>query len=80
MVHAVRLGYHVRCIVRRKEAIASIKAGLSLQQYAERLEYVIVPDNTIPDAYDTALAGVKYVVHIAGVWPQPVSYDIQYRP
>ncbi|KAF1961942.1 NAD(P)-binding protein [Byssothecium circinans] len=71
VVHAVRLGYRVRCIVRREDAIAIIHAGPSLQEYTAQLEYAIVPDNTAPDAYDSVLKGARYVVHIAGVWPKP---------
>lgn len=72
VVHALRIGYRVRCILRREEAIETIKSGPSIQQYSDRVEYEIVPNNTTPAAYDTALAGAKYVVHIAGVWPKPV--------
>ncbi|KAF2477661.1 NAD(P)-binding protein [Lindgomyces ingoldianus] len=75
VLHALRTGYRVRCIVRREDAIGYIKAGPSLQLYADRIEYAIVPDNTIPGAYDEAVQGAKYVIHIAGVWPKP-----HYRP
>ncbi|KAF2641169.1 NAD(P)-binding protein [Massarina eburnea CBS 473.64] len=71
VVHAVRLGYRVRCIVRREAAIATIRNGPSLQQYADQVEYAIVPDNTAPGSYDDALKGARNVVHIAGVWPKP---------
>lgn len=66
------MGYKVRCILRRKDAIETISSGPSIQQFADKLEYEIVPDNTVPGAYDKALSGAKYVVHIAGVWPKPV--------
>jgi hypothetical protein len=72
-VYALLHGYRVRCIVRREDAIITIKSEHSLQQYADQLEYTVVPDNTIPDAYDTAIKGARYVVHIAGVWPKPVN-------
>jgi nucleoside-diphosphate-sugar epimerase len=35
------------------------------------VEFAYVPDNTTPGAYDKALEGTKYVIHIAGVWPKP---------
>jgi hypothetical protein len=59
--------------VRREDAFTVIKSGPSVQQYSDQLEHAIVPDNAAEDAYDEALAGAKYVVHIAGAWPMPVS-------
>lgn len=64
----------MRCIVRRKNAFDALKLGPSVQRYQDLdlLEYAIVPDNAAENAYDEALAGAKYVVHIAGAWPMPV--------
>ncbi|KAF2260805.1 NAD(P)-binding protein [Lojkania enalia] len=70
-LHALRNGCRVRCIVRRDSAIATIKSGPSIQEFDDRIEYAVVPDNTVPGAYDDALNGVRYVVHVAGVWPMP---------
>jgi hypothetical protein len=55
--------------VRRSSAIETIKFGPSVQPYLDLIEYVAVPDNAIEAAYDDAVAGVDYVVHIAGAWP-----------
>jgi nucleoside-diphosphate-sugar epimerase len=71
-VYALQKGHRVRCVVRREDAFSAIKSGLSVQQYLDQLEYATVPDNATEDAYDEALAGAKYVVHIAGAWPLPV--------
>jgi hypothetical protein len=72
VVHALETGYRVRCILRRESAVETIRSGPSLQRFSDKVEYAIVLDNTVPNAYDSALAGAKYVVHIAGVWPKPV--------
>ncbi|KAF2125978.1 NAD(P)-binding protein [Dothidotthia symphoricarpi CBS 119687] len=71
VLYALQTGYRVRCIVRREEAIQAIKSGPSMQEYLSHLEYAVVPDNTVEGAYDCALAGVWYVVHVAGAWPLP---------
>jgi hypothetical protein len=63
----------VRCIVRREAAVTTIKSGPSVQQYLDHLDFALVPDNTVEGAYDEALVDAKYVVHIAGAWPMPVS-------
>lgn len=70
--YALAHNYRVRCIVRRPEAFNSIVALPSVQPYLSNLSHVVVSDNAAPDAYDDALAGTRYVVHIAGVWPLPV--------
>ncbi|KAF2448273.1 NAD(P)-binding protein [Karstenula rhodostoma CBS 690.94] len=70
-VYALRLGYRVRCVVRSEDAIQTLKHGPSLQQFASQIDYHTVPDNTVPDSYDSALADVEYVIHVAGVWPTP---------
>ncbi|KAJ4298203.1 hypothetical protein N0V90_006102 [Kalmusia sp. IMI 367209] len=70
-LYALRQGYRVRCVVRREEAVVTLKTGPSLQIFKDRLEYVVVEDNTIPGSYDLALAGAQYVIHVAGVWPTP---------
>ncbi|KAH9866793.1 hypothetical protein J1614_008486 [Plenodomus biglobosus] len=71
VVYALQTGYRVRCVIRRKSAIEAIYSGPSVQQYSDRIEYAIVPDNARPGAYDEAVAGAQYVVHIAGAWPMP---------
>ncbi|KAH7346942.1 hypothetical protein BKA66DRAFT_576583 [Pyrenochaeta sp. MPI-SDFR-AT-0127] len=71
VVYALQSGYRVRCIVRREDAIATIKSGPSVQHYLDRIDFAIVPDNTIPGAFVNALTNAKYVVHIAGAWPLP---------
>ena len=60
--------------MRREDAIATIKSGPSVQPYLDCLEYAVVPDNAIEGAYDEAFRDVKYVVHIAGVWPLPTLH------
>lgn len=69
----MRSGYRIRCIVRSEGAIESLRRGPALQEFATQIDYLLVPDNTVPDSYDSALANVQYVIHVAGVWPTPVS-------
>ena len=55
------------------DAIKTLTDGPSLQEFVDRIDYKVVPDNTLPDSYDSALAGAQFVIHVAGVWPTPVS-------
>jgi nucleoside-diphosphate-sugar epimerase len=70
-VYALQTGYRVRCVVRRESAIETIKSGPSVQSHLDLLEFSIVPDNAADGAYDEAIKGADYVVHIAGAWPLP---------
>lgn len=74
MIYALKTGYRVRCIVRRKDAIATIESGPSVQPYLDHLQYAVVPDNAVEGAYDEAFTDVDFVVHIAGVWPLPTLH------
>lgn len=61
----------MRCIVRRPSAIETIKSGPSVQPFIHLLEFIVVPNNVVDGAYNDALDGVDYAVHIAGAWPLP---------
>lgn len=74
VLYALKSGYRVRCIVRREDAIATIRSGPSVQPHLDNLEYAVVPDNAVEGAYDEAFLAAKYVVHIAGVWPLPTLH------
>ncbi|KAJ8115977.1 hypothetical protein OPT61_g2511 [Boeremia exigua] len=74
VVYALQTGYRVRCIVRREDAIATIKSGPSVQPHLKRLEFAVVSDNAIEGAYNEAFVDAEYVVHIAGVWPLPTLH------
>ena len=43
----------------------------------DRIEFVIVPDITVPGAFDNVLDGVKYIQHIASPLPKPVRFSTQ---
>jgi nucleoside-diphosphate-sugar epimerase len=62
---ALDAGYHVRGVIRRPEQANTIKAAASVKAHLDRLEFVIVPDLLVEHAYDEALNGVDYVLHIA---------------
>ncbi|KAI9763864.1 MAG: hypothetical protein M1840_009048 [Geoglossum simile] len=71
LVKALRAGYRVRGTVRREGWIDQIKKAASIQPYLDNLEIIIVSDITKDGAFDKALNGVDYVLHIAS--PLPTS-------
>jgi nucleoside-diphosphate-sugar epimerase len=73
LIEALSKGYNVRAAVRSDAKIAEIKAAKSTQPYLGQLSFTIVPDITKDGAFDEAVQGVDYVVHLAS--PLAVSSD-----
>jgi len=66
---ALREGYYVRLSVRREAQIDPLRRVLS--DVSDNLDFVVIPDYTKEDAFDTALQGVKHVIHVASPLPKP---------
>ncbi|OAA50336.1 reductase [Metarhizium rileyi] len=58
-------GYAVRAAVRTQAGFDKISSLPSVQKYRSQLTSFIVPEITVPGAYDEAVKGVKYIVHVA---------------
>ncbi|KAL7910419.1 NAD(P)-binding protein [Trichoderma velutinum] len=71
LVLLLEAGYKVRAAVRNVAGFERIKALKSAAPYASQIEHIIVPDITVPGAYDDAVKGVKYIVHIASPFSAP---------
>ncbi|TQS34240.1 hypothetical protein Golomagni_05384, partial [Golovinomyces magnicellulatus] len=69
LVGLLKDGYTVRAAVRTQESFDRITKLPSLQPYLNQLSSVIVPDITVSEAYDEAVKGVKFVVHVASPIP-----------
>lgn len=60
---ALKAGYRLRISVRKDEQISKLKGIFS--DYAEKLDFVVIPDITAEGAFSNALKGVTYVLHMA---------------
>ena len=78
LVVALQSGYRVRATLRKLEQADTIKGKPSIQPYLNAIEFVQVPDITIAGAYDEAIKGVDYVLHLASPIPQHVRYTNVY--
>jgi nucleoside-diphosphate-sugar epimerase len=66
LVHLLRSGYRVRAAVRSQSKAAAILSRPRIAALpGANLSFVIVPDITLPGAYDDAMDGVTHVIHIA---------------
>jgi nucleoside-diphosphate-sugar epimerase len=66
---ALRAGYNVKLSVRREAQIDSLRRVLS--DFSDRLDFVVIPDYTKDNALETALHGVRHVIHVASPLPKP---------
>jgi len=69
MLTVLEAGYKVRGIVLNTSEVESLKATKPLQTHLENFEFEIVPDITVPGAYDEVIKGVNRVLHLASPLP-----------
>lgn len=73
LVSALEAGYRVRAVVRRPAAAEQIKTAKSTQPYLNQLEIIFIQDLLQEGAFDDAVIGIEYVLHIASPVSRPVS-------
>jgi len=75
LVEALRKGYKVRAAVRSEAKIDELKSAKSSRPYLDNLTFVIVPDIEKDGAFDEAVKGVDYIVHVASPLAKPSDDD-----
>lgn len=75
LIEALSKGYKVRAAVRSEAKVAEIKAARSTQPYIDQLSFILVSDITKDGAFDEAVRGVDYVVHLASPLAVPSDDD-----
>lgn len=65
LVYVLKAGYFVRTATRSQESYERIAKLAPISEYRSQLSNIIVPDITVPGAYDEAVKGVDYVIHVA---------------
>ncbi|KAB8259463.1 hypothetical protein BDV32DRAFT_159234 [Aspergillus pseudonomiae] len=60
---ALHAGYRLRLSVREHGSIPKLQQALS--GHSDRVEFVVVPDITVPGCFDRFLHGATYVIHVA---------------
>ncbi|KAI2601915.1 hypothetical protein GGR54DRAFT_578364 [Hypoxylon sp. NC1633] len=71
LLRVLDAGYSVRAAVRSPKKVDLLLAvpDLRTRNPGARLSFVTVPDLTVPGAYDEAVAGADYVIHLASPLP-----------
>ncbi|KAK1249473.1 hypothetical protein MKX07_002989 [Trichoderma sp. CBMAI-0711] len=79
LVFLLDAGYKVRAAVRNQAGFDRISQLVPVAPYASQLSSIIVPDITVPGAYDEAVKDVEYIVHVASPLasnaPPGIDYD-----
>ena len=65
LVVALQAGYRARIALRKLEQSKKLENTASIKPYLDSIEFVQVPDITAANAYDEAIKGVDFVLHIA---------------
>jgi nucleoside-diphosphate-sugar epimerase len=71
---ALRAGYNVKLSVRREAQIDPLRRAFS--EFADKLDFVVIPDYTKANAFDGALEGAEHVIHVASPLPGPNELDL----
>lgn len=80
--YALEYGYQVIAVV-RSEAKASVIRTHPLLQHKNdlsRISFAIVPDFTASQAFDTAVRGAQYIIHVASPLATEVPPDGGMQP
>ena len=88
VIHALRAGYSVRATARSEAKANAMLSHPKIQALASssRLSFKIIPDIDAPGAFNEAVRGVNYIIHIAsplatGDRVRPSEYDAYFiRP
>ena len=77
LVEALKAGYSVRATARSQSKVDAILATPSIKSIApgHNLSFVLVPDMLADGAFDDALKGITYVIHVASPLPQNTTSD-----
>ncbi|EGX93468.1 3-beta hydroxysteroid dehydrogenase/isomerase, putative [Cordyceps militaris CM01] len=69
--------FNVRVAVRSQSSYEKLLSYKPITPYISQLESVIVPDITIPGAYDKAVKGVTHIIHVASPIPSANTADYE---
>ncbi|KAK0260689.1 hypothetical protein LTR91_024504 [Friedmanniomyces endolithicus] len=77
--YALEYGFAVRAVVRSQAKADTVRSNSALRAVHQnnQLEIVLVPDFTVPHAFDAVVQGVDYIIHCASPIPfaAPTSDD-----
>ncbi|KAL9112196.1 MAG: hypothetical protein Q9227_003573 [Pyrenula ochraceoflavens] len=79
LVEALSAGYQVRAQVRGESSLQKVKTAPSIQPYLSHLSFITVPDIEAEGAWDEAVKGAKYIIHVASPIASPKYQDNEWE-
>ena len=81
LLYTLEAGYQVRAAVRSEVKAQNITANPALQalKRESQISFIIVPNFLAPGAFDEAIKGVKFVIHVASPIPFQEPPDKDYE-
>jgi nucleoside-diphosphate-sugar epimerase len=64
---SLKAGYNVRLTIRKEPQIEELKK--LFPAHISNIDFVVVPDITVPSAFEKAVDGVDYIFHLASPMP-----------
>ena len=80
LLQTLEQGYQVRAAVRSEAKATTISTNPALKalnRYSQ-LSFVVVPDILAPGAFDEAIQGVKYIIHLASPIPLGIPENVDF--
>jgi nucleoside-diphosphate-sugar epimerase len=78
LVFALQAGYRARVSSRKLAQAEALRDAESVKPYLDSIEFVEVPDFLAEGAFDEAVRGVDYVLHLASPIPTPeLAVDVK---
>lgn len=65
LIEALSKGYTVRAAVRSEAKAAEVRETKSIRPYLSQLTFITIPNIEVEGAFDEAVRGVDYIVHVA---------------
>ena len=66
---ALEAGYRARVSSRSLQMAEKLRSLPSIKPHADKVEFVEIPDFLAPGAFDNAVQGVSYIIHVASPIP-----------
>ena len=72
LILALEAGFNVRAVIRKPEQAEKLSSHKRVAPFAQNLEFCIIPDLSVTEAFDAHLQGVTGLLHIASPLAIPV--------
>jgi nucleoside-diphosphate-sugar epimerase len=79
LAEALESGYRARVTSRSVKSLEKLKDLPSIAPYANEIEFLSVPDMLAPGAFDEAVQGAEYVIHLAAPIPTPDAANADFK-